>query len=178
MLKSLINECRFELSENDETPEPDNKDPGASYKSVRLNKIDRAANKVGKLLSMDPAHLSRRQMRKMLPHLSVHFTKGYGKGEGDAGVVDAHDLATLGRYAEKLSAHAHGMKRMCGPAHQLASSVCGHVAGAHERMSGHHRGAGAEKDAEHHSAEHDKYKTLARAHRLIARRHGYYDGEY
>jgi hypothetical protein len=140
--------------------------------------MDRAAHKVGKLLSMDPAHLSRRQMRKMLPHLSVHFTKGYGKGDGDAGVVDAHDLATLGSYAEKLSAHAHGTKRMCGPAHVLASKVCSHVADAHERMSSHHGGAGAEKEAGHHGGEHDKYKTLARGHRLIARRHGYYEGEY
>lgn len=177
MLRSLIAEVRSELRVEAEEP-ADDPAPAAAEKPKRKNKHDRAAHKIGHLLGTPPHQLSRKKMLKMVPHMMHHFEKGHGAGEGDYRIHDADDLATLSRHAENISAHAHGMTRMPGPAHHMSSHLCKHVANAHDRMSKYWKDQGNEESAELHSKHAEKFHALCADHKKKARRHGLYDGEY
>lgn len=181
MFRSLITECRSVLTEEPEVksqPEGGKAQPAGEYKSVRLNKHDRAAKKVGYMLSTPPEELSRKKLLKLIPHLNHHFEKGHGKGEGDYGTVDVGDLTTLGRLATGISNHANSVKRMPGPAHHLAAHLMHHVANAHDRMSAWGKDNGDDESAELHANESGKFRHLSHHHRKIARRHGFYEGGY
>jgi hypothetical protein len=182
MFRSLITECRSVLVEDGEEESADKPQTvntaEVAPKAKRRNKHDRAAHKVGDLLGTPPQNLSRKKMLKMIPHMMHHFEKGHGAGEGDYRTVDADDLATLGRHASNISAHANAMLRMPGPAHHMASHLCNHVANAHDRMSKYFKMNADDESAELHSNECEKHRSLAADHRKKARRHGHYDGQY
>lgn len=175
MFRSLIVECRSTLTEAEvaKQPEGGKAQPEGEYKTVRLNKTDRAAKKVGHLLSTPPEALSRKKMLKMIPHMQHHFEKGHGKGEGDYGVVDVGDLTTLGRLATGISNHANSVQRMPGPAHHLAAHLTNHVANCHDRMSAWGKDNGDDESAELHSNESGKFRHISNDHTKKARRHGF-----
>lgn len=179
MFRSLIAECRMELTEEEAAEEPETPSTDSTVpKATRLNKHDRAAHKIGHLLGTPPQQLSRKKMLKMVPHMMHHFEKGHGAGEGEYRIVDINDLATLGRHAENISAHANSIRRMPGPAHHMASHLCHHVANAHDRMAKYFKSNADEESAELHSNESAKHRALSIDHKKKARRHGYYEGEY
>lgn len=165
MFRDLISECRVSLSEEGEENQP--------VKAPRKHKHERASEKVAHLLSAPIEGMSRKKLLKLIPHLMHHFEKGHGSGEGDYRTVDADELATLGRHAERISAHAHGVKRMPGPVHHLSSHLCNHVANAHDRMSKYWADNGNEEEAELHGNESAKFRAAHKEHGKKARRHGY-----
>jgi hypothetical protein len=170
MLRSLINECRAELFED-----------AAIAATPRKNKHDRAAGKVGYVLSTPPENISRKKMLKAVSHMYHHFEKGHGKGDGDYRTVDLDDLTTLGRHAEAISNHANSVTRMPGPAHHFAAHLCGHVANAHERMGRYWNDNGNEESTELHGNECAKHGALSKHHHKVAKRHGYHaynEGDY
>jgi hypothetical protein len=180
MFRPLITECRSVLEDAETHPQPEGgkPQPEGEYKAVRLNKHDRAAHKIGYLLSTPLPDMSRKKMLKLVPHMHHHFEKGHGKGEGDYGVVDVGDLAALGRHAQEISNHANAVMRMPGPAHHLASHLTGHVANIHDRMSKFGRDNSDDESAELHANESGKFRHLSHHHRKIARRHGYFESGY
>lgn len=181
MFRSLINEFRSVLEAEEATPaaeKPEVNTAEVAPKAKRKNKHDRAAHVVGHVLGTPPQNLSRKKMLKSVRHMMHHFEKGHGAGEGDYRTVDANDLATLGRHAQNISAHANSMARMPGPAHHMATHLCNHVANAHDRMSKFFKMNADEESAELHGNESKKHRELAADHRKKARRHGHFDGEY
>lgn len=167
MFRSLIVECRSELGESEE-PEVGPDTP------KRMNKHDRAAAKVGHLLSLSPEHVGRKKALKMVPHMHHHFENGHGKGEGEYRTVDQDDLKDLSRHGEAYSVHAVSVKRSPGPHHHLAANLNKHVANCHDRMSKYFQDNGQDEEAELHSSECDKHRSLSKQHGKVASRHGYY----
>lgn len=182
MFRSLISDCRAEILEqeapSDDHPEAQTPPTDDGGGQPRKNKHDRAAERIGFVLSVPLGGMSRKKMMKMVPHIAHHFEKGYGKGEGEFGVVDADDLSTLGRHAQHISDQANQIRRMPGAAHHLAAHLMKHVANAHERMA-HAAHAGKQKEAEDlHANEHERFRGLQKHHKLQARRAGIYDESY
>jgi len=164
MFESIIQECRFAIDESDDE---------SAVVATRKNKHDRSAERVGHLLQTSFHDISRKKLLKTIPHLHHHFEKGHGQGDGEYRTVDVDDLAELSKHAERISQHANDVMRMPGPAHHLASRLCGHVANIHGRMNTWALDNNEAESAEMHGGECAKHTALAKHHKKVALRHGF-----